>query len=206
MANINAPMIQVEGPARFYVGAQDCAATSYAAYSSAVLLGIAENGAQVSIGGNTKPVYSDDNGGSSGTPAELIWVGSNASIRGTLVKYNASSADSVINGAYATSTDVGIVVQLPGTPLFAGGFGFGVWIVGNQKTYYFPKCELATQPREFNVSTDAKKVAFSFTAYPVYSGTSGFLYFTGNGAGLYSPADCNGYGGSVGPEWGTNAS
>lgn len=202
MANSNLPMIQVEGPARFYVGAQDCAAVAYAAYTDATMLGIAENGAQISIGGNTHPVHSDDNGGADGTPAELLWMGSTASIRGTLVKFNADASNSIINGAYATSSAVGIIVQLPGTPLFAGGFGFGVWIVGNQKSYYFPKCELATQPREFEISTREKKVSFSFNAYPVYSGSSGFLYFTGSGSGLYSPADCNGYGGSVAPNLG----
>jgi len=202
MANSSLPMIQVEGPARFYVGAQNCAATAYAAYNSGNLLGVAETGAQISIAGNVHNVYSDDNGGSAGTPAEVLWMGSAASVRGTLVKYNASLADSVVNGAYATSTGVGIVVQLPGTPLFAGGFGFGVWIVGNQKTYYFPKCELATTPRDFDISTREKKTSFTFNAYPVYSNTSGFLYFTGAGGGLYTPADCNGYGGSVGPQWG----
>jgi hypothetical protein len=202
MADNSLPMIQVEGPARFYVGAQNCVATEYADYTGMTFLGVAENGAQISVSGNVHQVYSDDNGGSSGVAAEILWMGATASVRGTLVKFNGTAANSVINGAYATSTDVGIVVQLPGTPLFAGGFGFGVWIVGSQKTYYFPKCELASQPRDFEISTREKKVSFTFNAHPVYAGNSGRLYFTGSGGGLYEPADCNGYGGSVPTNWG----
>lgn len=199
MANSSYPMIQVEGPARFYVGAQNCAASEYAAYSDATFLGIAETGAQISISMNMHQVHSDDNGGSSGTPAELLSMGATATVRGALVKFNGSVIDNIINGANATSAALGIVVPLPGTPLFAGGYGFGVWIVGNQKTYYFPKCEIATQARDFNISTQEKKVSFSFACYPISIGTSSKLYFTGAGGGVYSPSDCNSYGGSVSP-------
>lgn len=211
MANFTLPMIQVEGPARFYIGAQNCNAVQYLAISptTATFLGIGESGAQLSITTQTQRVNSDDNGGSEGSPAEIILLGSTASIRTTFVKYNANSWASIVSGvSNSTVSSEGAVTYqsptegvffLPGTPIFGGAKGFSLWIQGATRTYYFPKCEMASQPREFNVSTDAKKTSVTCTAYPVYSGSSGFLCFFSNNENYttYTPTDCNGYGGSV---------
>ena len=212
MANFSLPMIQVEGPARFYIGAQNCSATQYVEVSdsTARLLGIGESGAQLSISTKTNPVHSDDNGGTEGTPAEIILLGSIGSIRTTLVKYNANAWASIVSGVSdsAVSANGEVTYQpptegeyfLPGTPIFGGAKGFALWIVGATKSFYFPKCEMASQPREFNISTGAKKTSITATAYPVYNSTNGFLCFYGNDQfSSYTPTDCNGYGGSVSP-------
>lgn len=212
MANFSLPMIQVEGPARFYIGAQNCAATQYLAVSesTATFLGIGESGAQISISTNTRRVNSDDNGGSEGSPAEIILLGSTGSIRTTFVKYNADAWASIVSGVSDSTVSSGGAVAyqpptegeffLPGTPIFGGAKGFSLWIVGATKSYYFPKCEMASQPREFNISTDAKKTSVTCTAYPVYGAEYGFLCFYGSDQySSYTPTDCNGYGGSVSP-------
>lgn len=186
-------IIRVDGPAHLYVGEQDCNATGVANATNE--LGITENGVQISINTLTHRVNSDDMGGAEGNPAELIVMGANATIRGVMVKYNEATAFGVMTSGLYNTTEGSLV--LPGTPFFAGNYGFSLKIQGFRQWYYFPKCEMASQPREFNLSTTERKTSFSILAYPIHlSGSSSILYTTGEG-GVQTVANCaNAYGGS----------
>lgn len=175
--------IYVDGPAAILFGNADCSASTFASYSGATELGITDNGVQVSINTLTHRVNSDDEGGSEGNPAEILIMGALANIRGTLVKYNPAAWDDLISGIN------GGVFSLPGTPMFAGGYGFGFWVVGRNTSLYFPKSEMATTPREFNFSTTERRTTFGVTAYPVrYTSNNVCVstpYFTGAGSEQY---------------------
>ena len=195
---MSAYYIQVDGPATLYIGACNCDATGFPESSSwpSFELGITESGVQVSINTMTHRINSDDRGGSEGTPAEMLIMGGQATIRGTLVKYAPSAFNSVVSGLYNKTAGT---VPLPGTPLFAGNYGFGLMVVGYQQSYYFPKCEMASQPREFNLSSTERKTSFSVTAYPIYlsSTSEGVVYYNKSGTNKIVPACDDAYGGSI---------
>lgn len=170
--------IYVDGPALIYIGAASCTASAYAAPSSNELeLGYTENGAQISVQTLTHRVNSDDCGGAEGNPAEILAMGAQGNIRGSMVKYNPSAWVDLINGLYGLG-EAGLTA-LPGTPIFQSNLGVGFWIIGVNGSYYFPRCEM-TQPREFNISATERRTSFSATAYPVQ-------YVSGEG----SSAVCN---------------
>lgn len=192
--------IRVDGPARIFVGPVDC---TFMGQQGGSELGITENGVQVSINQLTHRVNSDDMGGAEGNPADILIMGTSATIRGVIVKYpnNLQTIGQVFNGlAYMGE---GWTV-LPGTPLFAGGFGFSLWLLGYTTFFYFPKCELASQPREFNISTTERKTSFAFTAQPLHLPWGSALYASGNAKYFSPPVHCAngaygyyGHGGSV---------
>lgn len=195
-------LICVDGPALIYVGPQDCAATGVPALTAVnnfYELGITESGVQISVGGQVHRVMSDDMGGSEGMPAELLYMGATASIRGVLVKYNGDNINMLISGVNKAGDEGSIA--LPGTPVFAAGYGFSIAIQGRQKVFYFPKCELISNPREFNISSTERKTSFTATAYPVYIGDScaGSIYYTADVTSSVCPGCSCGYGGEVSP-------
>ena len=188
-------IIQVEGPALLYVSAANLeGAIPSVDLTGWTQLGVTESGVNVSISNLTHRVNSDDCGGSEGNPAEILSMGSQATIRGSLVKYNANAVSSIMSGFYGDAEGSTV---LPGTPVFASGRGFSLYISGYAVTYYFPKCEFASQPREFNLSTTEKKTSFGITAYPVMCGNNLYLYGkTSNGSGAITPCAPDAYGGS----------
>lgn len=179
--------IYVDGPAVLMFGNASCTASAYVAPtdSSATELGITESGLQVSVNTMTHRVNSDDMGGGEGNPAEILIMGAQGQIRGTLVKYNPAAWGDLISGLNG-----GVGFGLPGTPLFAGGYAFSFWVVGTNSTLWFPMCEIASTPREFNFSTTERKTSFGVTAYPVKYTTqvegvsvcTQALYFMGPGS------------------------
>ena len=189
-------IIQVEGPALLYVGAANYTGTNIPTENSGMTqLGVTESGVSVSISNLTHRVNSDDCGGSEGNPAEILSMGSQATIRGSLVKYNGNAVSSVMSGFYGDAEGSTV---LPGTPVFASNRGFSLFISGYAVTYYFPKCEFASQPREFNLSTTEKKTSFGITAYPVMCDGVLLLYSKGtNGSGMIYPCAPDAYGGSL---------
>lgn len=196
MADTITRTIYVDGPAAIYFGVASCTASAYVAPvlgTNATELGITESGLQVSINTLTHRVNSDDMGGGEGNPAEILIMGAQGQIRGTLVKYNPAAWDDLISGLNG-----GGGFGLPGTPLFAGGYGFSFWAVGTNATLWFPMCEIASTPREFNISTTERKTSFGVTAYPVkYTVTDNgvsyctqALYFTGSGIPTATCSSC----------------
>lgn len=194
---MSAYYIQVDGPATLFIGPSNCEAAGFPEGSSwsSSELGITESGVQVSINTMTHRINSDDRGGSEGTPAEMLIMGGQATIRGTLVKYAPAAFSSVVTGLYNKAAGT---VPLPGTPLFAGNYGFGLMIVGYQSSFFFPKCEMASQPREFNLSSTERKTSFSITAYPIYlSSGEGVVYYSKTGTNKIVPYCDDAYGGSL---------
>ncbi len=195
---MSAYYIQVDGPATLYIGPSNCEANGTPEIVSwgGAELGITESGVQVSINTMTHRINSDDRGGSEGTPAEMLIMGGQATIRGTLVKYSPSAFDSVASGLYNNNSGT---VPLPGTPLFAGNYGFSLLVIGFQNSFYFPKCEMASQPREFNISSTERKTSFSITAYPIYLSSSqqGVIYYQDSTSKNIVPACDDAYGGSI---------
>lgn len=181
--------IFVDGPAVLAIGPANCTASAYVAPNTSGtgatdhILGYTDNGLQVSINTLTHRVNSDDNGGGEGNPAEMLLVGAIGNIRGTLVKYADPAAWATLITGINGGTDG--VFPMPGTALFASGYGFACWAIGTYKTFYFPKCELASSPREFNISTTERRTSFGITAYPTKYLDSTVckmgLYFVGNG-------------------------
>ena len=193
--------ICVDGPAVIYAGPMDCTATAVPNVSGAGFynLGVTENGIQISIGGQAHRVMSDDMGGSEGMPAEILYMGATASIRGVLVKYNGENLAAIVSGLNNYGATEG-TIDIPGTPVFAGQRGFSIVVMGRQKTFYFPKCEFVSQPREFNISSTERKTSFTATAYPVYdSNCQGHLYFVDYVGSSSCPGCADAYGGAVPP-------
>lgn len=189
--------IFVDGPARLYIGPQACLATEYADFGSNNMIGYTESGLQVSINYLTHRVNSDDCGGGEGNPAEMLVMGATATIRGTMVKYETTAINSLMAGLYGAAEGS---VKLPGTPVFAGGYGFAFWAVGVNGSFYFPKCEWASAPREFNISTTERKTSFTVNAYPVVpSNCNAALYYKGPGVTACSPGCVDVYSQTVSP-------
>lgn len=198
-------IICVDGPAHLYLGPASCGNPPSAWIGNdSVELGFTETGVQVSIQNMTHRVNSDDMGGSEGNPAELLFMGAQASIRGVLVKYNPDSVADILTGLFNMTNEGDLI--LPGTPVFASNHGCSLVIQGFAASYYFPRCEMTSQPREFNISTTERKTSFGFTAYPSLmtstgdNGYNGPYLFRKNTAGVGSVyAPCVGagsYGGS----------
>ena len=105
-------------------------------------------------------------------------MGAMATIRGTLVKYATDAWKTIVAGLYLPAGEEG-AVRLPGTAVFANNYGFSLWVCGHSGTIWFPKCELASNPREFNISTTERKTTFTITAHPAGTSSARFLYFHG---------------------------
>lgn len=176
------PVIYVDGPAKLYIGEANCNATAFVAPGATDrALGFTENGLQVSVNTLTHRVNSDDCGGAEGNPAEILIMGAQGTIRGVMVKYYEDAFADLMSGVFEGSEMIGIPTPLPGTAVFANGYGCSVWAVGKNITYWFPKCEFASQPREFNISTTERKTSFTINAYPVLNATFTGLALTGAG-------------------------
>lgn len=182
-------MIIVPGPVQIYVKSAECDATANGGYtitlSGWTRLGQTESGVNVSISNRAHRVNVDDMGGTQGAPADLIYLGSSASIRGTLVDYGDPNATTVstatkkalygiARGLRYVEADSAIDstafegdISAPGTPLFEYGYGFALFLSGVGCTYLFPKCEFASNPREWNVSSLERRTTFTITAYEV---------------------------------------
>ncbi len=203
-------IICVDGPAHIYIGAANCgappAAVADVKATASKELGITETGVQVSIQNMTHRVNSDDMGGSEGNPTELLFMGAQASIRGVLVKYNSLAVADILTGLFGMTNEGDLI--LPGTPVFSSGHGCCLFVEGFASAFYFPRCEMTSQPREFNVSTTERKTSFGFTAYPSYRTVENqpvpylFWKFTGGAGSMYEPLcnvpDNTSYGGSLG--------
>lgn len=177
-------MIIVPGPVQLWAGGAICKVSGSSGsvdLSSMERLGQTENGVQISISNRAHRVNVDDMGGTSGAPAELINLGASASIRGVMVDYGppnaATDSDAkrmlwaIARGLrYPWATD-GIEqegdIAAPGTPLFEFGYGFSFFLIGVGASYYFPRCEFASAPREWNVSSTERKTSFTCTAYEI---------------------------------------
>lgn len=184
-------MIVVPGPVIIFAGAAQCSipfsnSVGSVNLSAMMRFGQTENGVQVSISNRAHRVNVDDMGGTQGAPAELIYLGSSAAIRGVLVDYGSPNSNSGVaealmgmaRGLRKISGDVHSTLEgeiaAPGTPLFEYGYGYCLLLVGKGMSYFFPRCELATSPREWNVSSLERKTSFTMNAYevPVVSGTT----------------------------------
>lgn len=187
--------IRVDGPARLYAGDLDCHWTGTFESLHMKELGITENGVQVSVNQLTHRVNSDDMGGAEGNPAEILIMGSTATIRGVIVKYpsDRTRLGQIFSGIGGIGEGW---TWLPGSPLFAGGGGFSFLIWGYTTYFYFPRCEMVTQPREFNISTTERKTSFAIQALPIHDSWGSALYETGPAYYLEPPLQCeNGIGG-----------
>lgn len=168
----------IEGPAVIVYDAQDCNPTGYKPYTVSGLLGFTDGGVSISNRVITHRINGDEFGGSEGVPAELLILGGQASIRTTIVKWNKPFTD-IAGGAYGVSQEG----EIPGycKPYFGSNCGFSFWVVGRETSYYFPKCELASQPREWNVSSHERRMQLNINAYNVFDQTNqrGVTFFKG---------------------------
>lgn len=172
----------IEGPAVLFYGAANCAANEYeqapAGNGTQYVLGITESGVSLSTSLMTHRLSTDVYGGTEGPPADLLVLGGQASIRGTLVKWGADSLKALTTGLFYQEGFTGHgVFPWPGEGVWGGGHGFSIWVVGSIKSYYFPRCELASQPREWNISALERRMSLNINAYNT-SGTTPHLYFT----------------------------
>ncbi len=195
--------IYVDGPVDVLVGGVDCSTLTFPlSTTSFTSLGQTQRGVNVSVSTQTHRVTSDDEGGQEGNPAEILIMGSQARISLQLVKLESSSLATIRSGLYSPTTEGAF--PLPGTPLFEGGHGCSLILSGRTQGLYFPKCELATAPREFNLSTTETVVSITFNAYGVTSAgssstaSSKILYVvSSSGASNYDAGCADAIGGSV---------
>lgn len=174
----------VDGPAVIYYGEQDCSAAQYMNVGnlSGKLLGFTDGGVAISYQTMTHRINGDEYGGSEGMPAEQLILGGQASIRATIVKWETGAFEDLMCGANAMVPEDGTIPCL-GKPYFSSQYGFSFWVIGlSQKDgYYFPKCELASQPRQWNVSSLERRMSLSVQAYSILSESqqAAVTFFTG---------------------------
>lgn len=184
----------VDGPAVIYFGAQSCSPSGYTSISSGngTLLGFTDGGVSINYQTMTHRINGDEYGGAEGMPAEQLILGGQASIRATIVKWNQGAFERIMCGANQMSPQDG-TIPLIAKPYFGSQYGFSFWVVGlgNTDAYWFPKCELATQPKTWNVSSLEKRMNLSVQAYSVLSNSlnAAITYYTGTESGL-TYTDC----------------
>lgn len=163
----------VDGPAAIFYSQQDCEATGYKAVANANLLGLTEGGATISYQLMLHRINGDEYGGSEGMPAEQLILGAQATIRAQITKWAPGAFDDLKVGAYMGNADPGTIPKI-GSPYFSRRYGYAFWVVayGEGKGYYFPKCELATQPKQWNVSSLERRVDLNVLAYNVFTKTT----------------------------------
>ncbi len=165
----------IEGPATIYYGAGDCNALAYkkivtgadatsAAEVNANILGVTETGVTISSQLMTHRISTDDYGGTEGPPAELLILGGTASIQGTLVKWGKTAFEDLKAGLRNVTPGH---IPWPAHGVFGnnGDHLYAFWVVGSKRAFYFPKCELATQPREWQISVLERRMNLNITAY-----------------------------------------
>lgn len=167
----------IEGPAVLWIGASDCNAKQYKGvaqggwtegespnqivHATAELLGITESGVTISNRLMTHRISTDDYGGPEGPPAELLILGATASLQGVLVKWGEKGYGLLKSGLRSVKEGQ---APWPGHGVYGGEHAFGIWVIGSKYAYYFPKCELATQPREWNISALERRMNLNITA------------------------------------------
>lgn len=153
----------IEGPAVLYYGAANCNATAYDA-SGKTLLGITESGITISSQLMTHRISTDEYGGPEGPPAEILTLGGQASIQGTLVKWSSTGFNAMQAGLKGMPPGR---APFPGHGVYGGKYAWAFWVVGSKCAYYFPKCELASQPKEWNISALERRMNINIIAYAV---------------------------------------
>lgn len=175
----------IDGPATIWYGAPDCNASNYRktyedSTYNATLVGITESGVSVSTQLMTHRLNSDEYGGPEGPPADILTLGATASIQGTLVKWNNAAYFALQAGLRGATPGR---APWPGVGIYSGGntkqgYAWSFWIVGSKCAYYFPKCELASQPKEWNISALERRMNLNITAYAVgIFGASPHIFF-----------------------------
>ena len=167
----------IEGPAVIWYGAQECDAAAYKSIASAnaSLLGVTESGVTISSQLMTHRISTDEYGGQEGPPAEILTLGAQASVQGVLVKWSADGFADIQSGLRGTTSGR---APFPGHGVYGGGYAYAFWVVGSDSSYYFPKCDLASQPKEWNVSALERRMNLNVTAYAanIFGGSPHIFY------------------------------
>lgn len=181
----------IDGPAALFGGAAVCKVSNhtYQAHSGSPI-GLTDNGVTISYQAMTHRISGDEYGGNEGMPAEQLILGGQATIRTTIVKWGDNVGGYLMTGANTIATP-GEVPRV-GSPYFYGGYGFSFWVVGAGGVgYYFPKCELATQPKTWNVSSTERRMDITITAYNVFCQANSTLVTFLKGTDSFNfDADC----------------
>ena len=182
---VNGLNFYIDGPAAIYFGEQNCSASGYispndestANVKYGTLLGYTDGGASISYQTMTHRINGDEYGGSEGMAAEQLILGGQATIRSLIVKWNVGAFQQIMTGANYLNND-GMIPPI-GTAYFGSKLGFSFWVLGRGqgsanpgKGYYFPKCELATQPRQWNVSSLERRMELNVLAYCLFNAGS----------------------------------
>ncbi len=184
-------MIVVPGPVGIYIGKSACKVP----YSGSVVTGTLEmlgqtrEGVQVSVNNKAHRIIVDDLGGQQGAPADLLALGTSATITGTVVDFGKPNEDidsaafskmvwSLMSGYRVFGEDHQTEegdVPAPGTPLFETGYGFSLYLASaiSSESLLFPKCTLATNPRSWNQSSRETAMQLTFQAFEVPVQTTG---------------------------------
>ena len=192
----------IDGPAVIYAGPMMCDATAYTSPTSSVsggqlgtLVGFTDGGVTISYQTMTHRINGDEYGGSEGMPAELLILGGLASIRATLVKWDNSAIEKrIMSGANILNGDDGEIPGI-GAAYFGQGYGFSFWVIGKNSGmgYLFPKCELATQAKQWNISSLERRLSLSVQAYCVYNKVTDNNVTQGYADTFFKDADTNSF-------------
>jgi hypothetical protein len=171
----------IEGPATIYFGAGNCTADGYTTIvtdgntANAKLLGVTETGVTISTQLMTHRVSSDEYGGTEGPPAELLTLGATATIQGTLVKWGADAFAELKAGLRGVTPGH---IPWPAQGVYSGNYFYAFWVVGFVNSYYFPRCNLASQPREWQISVLERRMNLNINAEAVniFSDTPHIFY------------------------------
>ena len=130
------------------------------------ILGWTADGAHIDFEGFFLDVPTDENGGESGPPADIQYLGETARIRLELTKWDTTVEDKITSRVRGTSAGV---VATPGTLLIGGGLTTRLLILTTARPINFPVC-VFREPIEINKGTKYSRLVISATAYKNGSG------------------------------------
>ena len=150
--------VKTAGLAAIYIGNKGDS------FGSMSLLGYTRNGADTSTEAFYEDVHGDANGGDSGPPIEVQFLGEIARVRLELTKWDSTVADNVASRSSAVAAGGGTVD--PGTLLFANGsltmYRVLVWAPNMPINY---PCCMVRAPIEVNRGTKFSTLVLEFEAH-----------------------------------------
>lgn len=146
--------VNVDGPALVRVDTGDLNALED--------LGYTRDGAEIRFEAYFLDVAGDENGGESGPPIDVQYMGERAVIRLELTKFDGTVADKVTPRLYGGTAGT---PGAAGTLMFGGGKCYRVLINTSNRPMNFPRCFIR-DAIEVNKGTRFSRLLLAFEAYP----------------------------------------
>ncbi|MBC7076737.1 MAG: hypothetical protein H5T92_00260 [Synergistales bacterium] len=163
--------VQVSGAVLVKVGPQECADTALE------VLGYTANGVRIQEEDFYEEIHSDERGGDSGPPIDLVYHGKRVRVTMELVKWDAVVADKLAARISVTTPNPGYAYD-PGIVMIGGQKAFRLVLKCNVGSWDLPVAVLRGQ-LEINKGSRHSRLMLTFECYP---NSQGYIYkpYTGN--------------------------